>query len=247
MDRLGLCYPFDVLSLRSNRCWFDPRRQANIGAGPESRRPGFNVFSPRSYESNRVGGGADGRLNRCSDPRAGRNHRRRRQSSRQFRDHPVLFRWRRHQRGRQETLRHRLFLRCPASATGAARWWFRWSRTRPSSITSFSSAIRKVKSEDLQKEVQLRDRGAYNQATADADVQRILDIYRRSGHNAATVSVRTVQTPNKTVDVVFDINEGDKTGIKRISFVGNHAYSDSKLKGLMEFDGNEFPVVHQDL
>ncbi len=92
----------------------------------------------------------------------------------------------------------------------------------------------KVKSEDLQKEVQLRDRGAYNQATADADVQRILDIYRRSGHNAATVSVRTVQTPNKTVDVVFDINEGDKTGIKRISFVGNHAYSDSKLKGLMD-------------
>ncbi len=92
----------------------------------------------------------------------------------------------------------------------------------------------KVKSEDLQKEVQLKDRGAYSQAVADADVQRILDVYRRSGHSAATVTERTVQTPNNAVDVVFDINEGDKTGVKQIHFVGNHVYSDSKLKGLME-------------
>jgi outer membrane protein insertion porin family len=92
----------------------------------------------------------------------------------------------------------------------------------------------KIKSEDLQKEVQLRSRGAYSQAVADADVQRILDIYRRSGHSAATVTVRTVQTPNNTVDVVFDINEGEKTGIKQIRFVGNHAFSDGKLLGLMQ-------------
>ncbi len=92
----------------------------------------------------------------------------------------------------------------------------------------------KVKSEDLTKEVQLKDRGAYSQAVADADVQRILDIYRRSGHAAASVTERTVQTPNNTVDVVFDINEGEKTGVKQIRFVGNHVYSDGKLKGLME-------------
>ena len=55
-----------------------------------------------------------------------------------------------------------------------------------------------------------------------------------SGRNAATVSARTVETPNGTVDVVFDINEGEKTGIKEISFVGNRAFSTSKLLGLME-------------
>ncbi len=92
----------------------------------------------------------------------------------------------------------------------------------------------KVKSEDLEKEVQLKNRGAYSQAVADADVQRILDVYRRSGRNAASATVRTVDTPNGTVDVVYDINEGDKTGIKEIHFVGNHAFSDGKLLGLME-------------
>jgi outer membrane protein insertion porin family len=92
----------------------------------------------------------------------------------------------------------------------------------------------KVKSEDLQKEVQSKDRGAYSKAMVDSDVLRIQDVYRRSGRNTATVSARTVETPNGAVDVVFDVNEGDKTGIKEIRFVGNTAISSSTLLGLME-------------
>jgi outer membrane protein insertion porin family len=92
----------------------------------------------------------------------------------------------------------------------------------------------KVKSEELQKEVLEHDNGAYSQAAMDADALRIQDVYRRSGHNNATVKAHTVETPRGTVDVVFDINEGDKTGIKQINFVGNQAFSTSTLQGLME-------------
>jgi outer membrane protein insertion porin family len=92
----------------------------------------------------------------------------------------------------------------------------------------------KVKSEDLEKEVQLKNRGAYSRAVAEADVQRIMDIYRRAGRNAASVTTRTVETPNGTVDVVYDIKEGEKTGVKEIRFVGNQAYSSSRLLGLMD-------------
>uniref|UniRef100_UPI0031454040 outer membrane protein assembly factor BamA n=1 Tax=Rhodoblastus sp. 17X3 TaxID=3047026 RepID=UPI0031454040 len=92
----------------------------------------------------------------------------------------------------------------------------------------------KVKSEDLEKEVQLKNRGAYSRAVADADVQRIMDVYRRAGRNAASVTTRTVETPNGTVDVVYDIKEGEKTGVKEIRFVGNQAYSSGRLLGLMD-------------
>ena len=44
---------------------------------------------------------------------------------------------------------------------------------------------------------------------------------------------RVVDLPNGRVDVVFTINEGDKTGIKAINFVGNRAYSSSRLRDLM--------------
>jgi outer membrane protein insertion porin family len=85
----------------------------------------------------------------------------------------------------------------------------------------------------LEQEVQTRARGPYNQATIDADVQRILDVYRRTGRGLATVTPRVVDLPNGRMDVVFTIVEGDKTGVKEINFVGNSAISSSRLRGLM--------------
>jgi outer membrane protein insertion porin family len=85
----------------------------------------------------------------------------------------------------------------------------------------------------LESEVQTRARGAYNQAVVDADVQRILELYRRTGRGLAQVTPRVVDLPNGRIDVVFTIIEGEKTGVKEIQFVGNHAFSASRLRGVM--------------
>jgi outer membrane protein insertion porin family len=92
----------------------------------------------------------------------------------------------------------------------------------------------KVKSETLSAEIQSKSRGPFSQAMVDADVERIKDVYRRSGRAAATVTARIVDLPNGRVDVVFTIDEGEKTGVKAINFVGNHAYSSAKLRDLMQ-------------
>ncbi len=92
----------------------------------------------------------------------------------------------------------------------------------------------KIKTETLSAEVQSKSRGPYSQATVDADIERIKDAYRRSGHAAATVASRIVDLPNGRVDVVFTITEGDKTGVKTINFVGNQVYSSDKLRDLMQ-------------
>jgi outer membrane protein insertion porin family len=92
----------------------------------------------------------------------------------------------------------------------------------------------KIKSETLASEIQSKSRGPYSKAMVDADVERIKDIYRRAGNAAATVTSRTVDLPNGRVDVVFTINEGEKTGVKAINFVGNHVYSSGRLRDLME-------------
>ncbi|HWG03415.1 MAG TPA: outer membrane protein assembly factor BamA, partial [Beijerinckiaceae bacterium] len=92
----------------------------------------------------------------------------------------------------------------------------------------------KVKSEQLAGELESKSRGAYNPSTVQADIQRILDIYRHNGRAAASVTARTVPLPNGRVDVVFTINEGDKTGVKSIEFVGNKAFSSGRLRDLMQ-------------
>ncbi len=92
----------------------------------------------------------------------------------------------------------------------------------------------KIKSEVLASEVQSRSRGAYNASTVQADIARINDVYRRGGRGDATVTSRTVDLPNGRVDVVFTINEGSKTGVREINFVGNSAYSAYRLRNIMQ-------------
>ncbi len=92
----------------------------------------------------------------------------------------------------------------------------------------------KVKTETLTVEVQSKSRGPYSPAMVDADIERIKDVYRRSGRAAAKVTARTVDLPNGRLDVVFTVDEGDKTGVKAINFVGNVAYSGGKLRDLMQ-------------
>ncbi len=92
----------------------------------------------------------------------------------------------------------------------------------------------KIKPEQLSADLATKTRGSYNPTLVNADIERIKDLYRRSGRAAASVTARTVDLPNGTVDVVFVIREGDKTGIKEIVFLGNRAYSGGKLRGLMD-------------
>ena len=49
-----------------------------------------------------------------------------------------------------------------------------------------------------------------------------------------SVDPKIIELPNNRVDLVFEINEGDKTGVKEIHFVGDHAYSGGRLKDVIK-------------
>lgn len=99
---------------------------------------------------------------------------------------------------------------------------------------------KKLKSDQLAPEMQTKARGPISQATIDADVQRLKDIYARGGRSLASVTSRLVPLDNGRVDVVFTINEGDKTGVKSIDFVGNQAYSSGRLRDQMNTTESNF-------
>jgi outer membrane protein insertion porin family len=88
-----------------------------------------------------------------------------------------------------------------------------------------------IKTELLEAEVQLRPRIVFTRARVQDDVQRLLQVYRRSGRFAATVEPKVIQLNQNRVDLVFEVNEGPMTRIRRIDFIGNQAFSDRKLQG----------------
>lgn len=90
---------------------------------------------------------------------------------------------------------------------------------------------KKIEDDKLRDEVQSKPRQVFTKARVQSDVERILTIYRRGGRYNAVVEPKIVKLEQGRVDLIFEINEGDVTGIKRISFVGNEHFSDGTLRG----------------
>jgi outer membrane protein insertion porin family len=90
-----------------------------------------------------------------------------------------------------------------------------------------------IKEDKLKDEVSVRPRGIFTRAKAQADVGRIVELYRRSGRISATVTPQIVELPQKRVDLIFKIDEGPKSGVLRVNFMGNKAFSDNDLRDVV--------------
>ena len=89
---------------------------------------------------------------------------------------------------------------------------------------------RKISDDVLRGEVQLRSRSVYTPQAVQADRQRILELYARRGRFGAVVEPKLIELEQNRVDVVYEIQENEAALVARINFVGNRAYSDSRLK-----------------
>ncbi|HEX3887849.1 MAG TPA: outer membrane protein assembly factor BamA [Phenylobacterium sp.] len=90
-----------------------------------------------------------------------------------------------------------------------------------------------IKEDKLRDEVTVRPRGIFTRAKAQADVGRIVELYRRAGRISATVTPQIVELPQKRVDLIFKIDEGAKSGVLRVNFLGNKAFSDDELRDVV--------------
>ena len=92
---------------------------------------------------------------------------------------------------------------------------------------------KEVDKDTLKNEVQLKPRSVFTRAKAQADVQRVLDVYRRQGRFAASVEPKIIELDSNRINLVFEIDEGGATKVKAINFVGNRAFSDSQLRDII--------------
>ena len=89
----------------------------------------------------------------------------------------------------------------------------------------------KAMAEDkIREEIQIAPRGVFTAARMQADVQRIMELYRQSGRFAAKVTPEYVPLDQNRVDVIFSITEGPVSGVRAINFLGNEEYSDNRLR-----------------
>ncbi len=86
----------------------------------------------------------------------------------------------------------------------------------------------------LQKEISLGPRSIYTKSAVQSDVQRISNLYAKSGKYNARVEPKVILKDQNRVDLVFEIDEGTSTQITKIVFIGNREFSDSALRGVVQ-------------
>jgi len=91
-----------------------------------------------------------------------------------------------------------------------------------------------VKEEDLKKALELRSRAVFTTRMAQQDRGKLLGVYAGKGRFAATVDPFIQRLPQNRVNVIFKIVEGPETKISRIVFVGNKAFTENDLKGVID-------------
>ncbi|MTH35684.1 outer membrane protein assembly factor BamA [Paracoccus limosus] len=93
---------------------------------------------------------------------------------------------------------------------------------------------KKLKDENLAEIVKSKSRRVYSPAQAEADAAEISKVYASQGRLAARVDPKIIKRDGNRVDLVFEVREGDLTEIERIGFVGNRAFSDQKLRNVLQ-------------
>ncbi|MEP4475427.1 MAG: POTRA domain-containing protein, partial [Lentilitoribacter sp.] len=99
---------------------------------------------------------------------------------------------------------------------------------------------KKIKDKRLATLVQTQPLGPYNELLLNADIAAIQDAYAGIGREDATVTTQIVQLGDGRVNIAFQVNEGDRTKISTINFVGNNAFSNGRLADVVSTKRSNF-------
>lgn len=90
-----------------------------------------------------------------------------------------------------------------------------------------------VEDKDLEPELELRARAVYTRTKLQADVKRLLDIYRRGGRYSAQITPKVIKLDQNRVNLVYEIQEGPVAQVDKVSFIGNNNFDSTTLRKII--------------
>ncbi|MEM6823804.1 MAG: outer membrane protein assembly factor BamA [Pseudomonadota bacterium] len=93
---------------------------------------------------------------------------------------------------------------------------------------------RRLDDEELLTLISSTPRRVFSPTQAEQDAAAIVTAYETQGLLAATVRARIIRRSENRVDLVFEITEGRFVENQRVSFIGNRAFTDRRLRRVLE-------------
>ncbi len=92
----------------------------------------------------------------------------------------------------------------------------------------------------LKKQLLLKDKNPFVENYVSSDVDRIQKILKNSGYYFSSVSEKLIFNENNTVNLIYDIDLGEKAYIKSIEFTGDKYYKDRLLRNIIISEESRF-------
>jgi outer membrane protein insertion porin family len=91
-----------------------------------------------------------------------------------------------------------------------------------------------VKDKDLKPLLKSKEGEPLSTALIHDDIELMLELYHRRGRFNAHIVPKTIETKDRGVSLVYEISEGERTGIRSITFLGNHAFAADRLRSVIK-------------
>ena len=94
--------------------------------------------------------------------------------------------------------------------------------------------------QQLLRDVNLKARSSYSEYLLNIDKKIILQNLKNNGFYLSNVTISKKELENNKIDLIYDIELGDKSKIEKITFLGNKIYKDKKLRNVIISEENRF-------
>ena len=94
--------------------------------------------------------------------------------------------------------------------------------------------------EDIKSQISLKEKNPFNKSLIKNDLNQILNIFKQNGFYFVEVDVKIEKNQNDTVNIIYDVDRGEKATINKIKFIGDKKFKDRKLNSIVTSEENKF-------
>ena len=94
--------------------------------------------------------------------------------------------------------------------------------------------------EPILERIELKEKSSFVENYLTLDIQNIKNVFRNQGYYFVKVEAFKTQNPNNTIDLIYEIDLGERAKIGKIQFTGDKKFKDSKLRNVITSEETKF-------
>tara|TARA_B100000989_G_scaffold206487_1_gene156449 strand:- start:267 stop:2501 length:2235 start_codon:yes stop_codon:yes gene_type:complete len=85
----------------------------------------------------------------------------------------------------------------------------------------------------MKENMTLKEKNPYIESTVKNDLNQMLNLFKQSGYYFVKIDTKIEKNSNDTVNIIYDVERGEKATINKIKFIGDKKFKDRKLRGII--------------